>query len=92
MNATLLDSPGETLETAICGENCPAVQRLERALEELRAEFRWQAGYWKSRHTDAVKRISQLQEELEESLVCPICGRLADCQEVTGGLRDYRAT
>jgi transposase len=68
MNATLLGLPGETIETAgVCCENCPAVQRLERALEELRAEFRWQVGYWKSRHADAVKRIEQLEEELDQS-------------------------
>jgi hypothetical protein len=67
MNATFLAPPSETPETAVCCENCPAVQRLERALQELRAEFRWQVGYWKSRHADAVKRIEQLQEELRHS-------------------------
>lgn len=63
MNATFLAPPSETP----CGENGAAVQRLERALEELRAEFRRQVGYWKSRHADAVKRIEQLQEELRHS-------------------------
>jgi transposase len=67
MKATLLDPPIETQETAVRCENCPAVQRLERALEELRAEFRWEVGYWKSRHADAVKRIEQLKEELDQS-------------------------
>jgi transposase len=67
MNSTLLDLPTETPETAVCCENCPAVQRLERALEELRVDFRREVGYWKSRHADAVKRIEQLREELDQS-------------------------
>lgn len=67
MNATLLDLPIETPETSVSCVNCPAVQRLERALEELRAEFRREVGYWKSRHADAVKRIEQLKEELDQS-------------------------
>jgi len=119
VNATLLDPPIETPETSVSCEDCPAVQRLERALERLWAEFRCEVGYWKSRHADAVKRIEQLKEELdqsraqtralqdklfgckseksaqsnrshdlfdpeeefvslpEESLVCPMCGKLA---------------
>jgi hypothetical protein len=36
-------------------------------LEELRAEFRREVGYWKSRHAHAVKRIEQLKEELDQS-------------------------
>mgnify|MGYP001578356219 CR=1 FL=1 len=36
-------------------------------MEELRADFRREVGYWKSRHADAVKRIEQLQEELDQS-------------------------
>ena len=67
MNATLLDLPIETSETSVSCENCPAVQRLERALEKLWAEFRWEVGYWKSRHADAVERIEQLKEELDQS-------------------------
>jgi transposase len=67
MNATLLDLPIETSETSVSCENCPAVQRLERALEKLWAEFRCEVGYWKSRHADAVKRIEQLKEELDQS-------------------------
>jgi transposase len=67
MNATLLDPPSETPETTVGCENCPAVQRLERALEELRADFRREVGYWKSRHADAVKRIEGLKEELQQS-------------------------
>jgi transposase len=67
MSVTLFEHPTDTPETGVCCANCPAVQRLERALEELRAEFRWEVGYWKSRHADAVKRIEQLKEELDQS-------------------------
>src|SRR3972149_5442004 len=67
MNATLLNLPIETPETLVSCENCPAVGRLERALEELRADFRREVGYWKSRHADAVKRIAQLKEDLDQS-------------------------
>jgi len=67
MNATLLALPSETPATAVGCENCPAVQRLERALEELRVDFRREVGYWKSRHADAVQRIEQLKEELHQS-------------------------
>ena len=68
MNATLLDLPIETAETSsVCCANCPTVRRLERALEELRADFRREVGYWKSRHADARKRIEQLKEELDQS-------------------------
>ena len=67
MSATLLEHPTDTPETGVCCANCPAVQRLERVLKELRAEFRWEVGYWKSRHADAVKRIEQLKEELDQS-------------------------
>jgi len=67
MNATLLDPPIETPEPLVSCVNCPAVLRLERALEELRADFRREVGYWKSQHAKAVKRIEQLKEELDQS-------------------------
>ena len=68
MNATLLDLPVDEIRTAaVSCENCPALQRLERALEALRADFRREVGYWKSRHADAVQRIEQLKEELDQS-------------------------
>ena len=67
MNATLVDLSTETAETAVGCENCPAVQRLERALEELRGDFRREVGSWKSRHADAVQRLEQLKEELHQS-------------------------
>lgn len=47
--------------------NCPAVQRLERALEQLQRDFRREVGYWKSQHAKAVNRIKQLEEELDQS-------------------------
>jgi transposase len=67
MNATLLGLPIETSEPLVSCVNCPAVLRLERALEELRADFRREVGYWKSQHAKAVKRIEQLKEELDQS-------------------------
>jgi transposase len=63
----LLELPTEMPETSVSCENCPAVQRLEREMEKLRAEFRCEVGYWKSRHADAVKRIEQLTEELDQA-------------------------
>ena len=48
MNATLLDLPIETPETLVSCVNCPAVQRLERALEQLKERFPPGSGYWKS--------------------------------------------
>jgi transposase len=67
MSATLLEHPTDGPETMVSCANCPAVQRLERALQELQADFRREVGYWKSRHADAVKRIEQLKEELDHS-------------------------
>ena len=67
MNATLLEPLGETPEPSASCTNCPAVLRLERALEQLQRDFRREVGYWKSQHAKAVKRIEQLEEELEQS-------------------------
>lgn len=67
MNATLLEHPVETRGTVVSCENCPALQRLERALAQLQADFRREVGYWKSRHADAVKRVEQLKEELDQA-------------------------
>jgi transposase len=67
MTATLLDRPVETRGTEVSCENCPALQRLEQALAQLQTDFRREVGYWKSRHADAVKRIDQLKEELDEA-------------------------
>jgi len=67
MNATLLDLTNETPEPLVSCANCPAVQRLERALEQLRRDFRREVGYWKSQHAKAVQRIEQLKGELDQS-------------------------
>src|SRR5271157_2624799 len=67
MSAALLEQRIETPETPDCSANCAALQRLERALEELRAEFRWQVGYWKSMHATAVARNERLTAELGEA-------------------------
>ena len=70
MSATLLAPPTATTETSVACANCSALQRLERELGELPrevGELRCEVGYWKSRHTDAVKRIEQLKEELDQS-------------------------
>ena len=70
MSATLLERPSETPETLVPCANCPALQRVERELGELRrevSELRCEVGYWKSRHADAVKRNEQLAEELRQA-------------------------
>jgi transposase len=70
MTATLVDLPIRTPETFVSCANCPALQRLEQELRELRrevAELRCDVGYWKSRHADTVKRNEQLAEELRQS-------------------------
>src|SRR3974390_2119160 len=70
MSATLLERPSETRETLAPCANCPALQRLERELGELRreiSELRCEVGYWKSRHADAIKRNEQLAEELRQA-------------------------
>ena len=63
----LLEHLTETPGTTVSCENCPAVQRLERKLERLSDEFRCEVGYCKSRYADAVKRIEQLREQLDQS-------------------------
>jgi hypothetical protein len=67
MSAMLWEHPTETPGAAVSCEHCPAVQRLERALEELRSDFRREVGYWKSPHANALKRIEQLKVELDHS-------------------------
>jgi transposase len=70
MNATLVELPSKTPETLVPCTNCPALQRLERELGELRrevSELRCDVGYWKSRHADALKRNEQLTEELHQA-------------------------
>src|SRR5664280_3568910 len=67
MNAALLAPPTETTKTLVSCANCPTVERLERALEQLQRDFRREVGYWKSQHAKAVQRIEQLTVELEQS-------------------------
>jgi small-conductance mechanosensitive channel len=70
MSATLLEDPVESRDANALCKHCPAVERLERMFGELRREvneLRCEAGYWKSRHADAVKRVERLREELEQS-------------------------
>src|SRR4030042_1723862 len=70
MSVTLLDLPSKTPETFVPCASCPALQRLERKLAELRrevSELRCDVGYWKSRHADALKRNEQLAEELRQA-------------------------
>lgn len=70
MIAPLLELPSETPGTLVPCANCPALQRLERELGELRREvreLRCEVGYWKSRHADAVKCNEQLAEELHQA-------------------------
>jgi transposase len=70
MSATVLSSPRQKPETFVACANCPALDRLERELAELRrevSELRCDVGYWKSRHADALKRNEQLADELREA-------------------------
>jgi len=70
MSAALLEHPLESREAVVSCENCPTVARLERMFGDLRreiSELRCEAGYWRSRHADAVKRIENLEAELEQS-------------------------
>jgi len=67
MSATFLELPMEAVETPVSCATCPAVQRIERALEKLQTEVRCDVGYWKSMHAGAVKRAEQFKEELEQA-------------------------
>jgi transposase len=67
MNATLM-------ETAICpsraGELAAELAALRREVERLRrqlTELRCEAGYWKSRHADALERNESLRDELAQA-------------------------
>jgi len=65
MEATLRepDSQDVTNERVLVLELREEISRLRREVSELRCD----AGYWKSRHADAVKRIQKLQEELDQA-------------------------
>ena len=60
MSAMLWEHPIKTPGTTVSCEHCPAVQRLERALEQLQADFRREVGYWKSQHAIATPRRNWL--------------------------------
>src|SRR4030042_1714450 len=72
MTAALVELPIRTPNPETLGRcgDCPTLQRLEQELEALRREvreLRCEAGYWKSRHADAVKRIEKWEAEWEQS-------------------------
>jgi transposase len=90
MSATLLEYPSETPGTLVPCANCPALQRVERELGELRREvreLRCEVGYWKSRHADAVKRNEQLAEELHQAK-----GELHTLRDEQFGRKSEKAT
>lgn len=65
MEATLRepDTHDVTNQRILTREIDDELSRLRRELSKLRCE----AGYWRSRHADAVKRIQKLQEELDQA-------------------------
>ena len=65
MEATLRESDTQDIADPrdLIQEMDEEISQLRRELSELRCE----AGYWKSRHADAVKRNQELQEELERA-------------------------
>jgi transposase len=67
VSATLLEIPVETARVPVSCLHCATVQGLQRELERSQAVARCDVGYWKSRHADALKRIEQLQKELDQS-------------------------
>jgi len=67
VSATLLEIPVETATVPVSCLHCATVQGLQRELERSQAVARCDVGYWKSRHADALKRIEQLQKELDQS-------------------------
>jgi chromosome segregation ATPase len=70
MNGTLLRSTDETADRSSQEDLREEVAGLRRMVEELRrevSELRCEAGYWKSRHADALKRIDGLKQELDET-------------------------
>jgi transposase len=72
MDGTLLETPATVIPHA---DLASQVARLLAAVDQLRAEvatvrgenleLRRQAGYWQSRHADAVRRIAALEQENE---------------------------
>ena len=75
MDATLLepDTHRDADLRALVSELREEISQLRREVSELRCE----AGYWKSRHADAVERNRKLQEELDQANA-EICRLKAD--------------
>jgi transposase len=70
MNATLLSPANETAAWSSQEGLLEQMASMRQAVEALQrevAELRCEAGYWKSRHADAVRRIEHLKDELEET-------------------------
>jgi transposase len=70
MDGTLLASTDGTPAWCSQEELLGLIASLRQAVETLQrevADLRWEAGYWKSRHGDAVRRIEGLKQELEET-------------------------
>jgi transposase len=87
MDATLRE-PDTQLDTdvrSLVSELREEISQLRREVSELRCE----AGYWKSRHADAVKRNEKLQEELDQAnaeirkLKADLFGRKSEKQSST---------
>ena len=62
------------------------MQHLERELQQLRADFRREVGYWKSRHADALQRVEHLKDELEQSR-----GRVRALQDALFGRKSEKS-
>jgi ssDNA-binding Zn-finger/Zn-ribbon topoisomerase 1 len=70
MSALVCQKPIATDACPRCGDLTELVETLREELGQLRREvatLRAEAGYWKSRHADTVKRNEQLQAELHQA-------------------------
>jgi transposase len=70
MSALVCEKPIATDASPRCADLADLVQSLREEVGQLRREvttLRAEAGYWKSRHADAVKRNRQLQAELQQA-------------------------
>jgi transposase len=70
MSALICEKPVATNGCRSCSDLAAWVQTLEEEVRQLRREvatLRAEAGYWRSRHADAVRRNEQLQAELNQA-------------------------
>ena len=70
MSALVCEKPIVSDVCPRCGDLAELVETLREEVGQLRREvatLRAEAGYWKSRHADAVKRNEQLQAELQQA-------------------------